>query len=375
MNVMMTEYFSVFIILVSVGYVCLAVFNAMGESRQKLRELPFLLPRISIVVCARNEEKNIRRCIESLLALDYPGEKTEINVVDDESADRTLEIFKEYSARDQRIRVYSTAGMTHEIPGKQRPLNLGISNSTGEIVLITDADCAVEPGWAKAHVAVYTEDVGIAGGITRINVQGGGLYARVQSSDLIFLISIAMGCAGWGFPVTIMGNNISFRRDAYEKVGGFSKMKPRIVEDMALMNSITRETSFRLGWVTDKNGVAVSAPESEFSTFVEQRRRWLNEVWDMPFIGRFMLGYGAFMNLNFFASLILVPFTWYPLLITAIAWYMGYIIVLSKNNGATFRDILYIPFMVQFQIIYCMAIIYRTFFQHKEVKWKGREYH
>ncbi|MFA6472409.1 MAG: glycosyltransferase [Candidatus Latescibacterota bacterium] len=372
---MMTDYFSLLIIIFAIGYILLALFNAIGESLGRPRPLPSVLPRVSAVVCARNEERNVQRCIESLLLLDYPREKIEINVVDDESEDRTLEIFHEYAARDDRVRVHSTAGMSHEVLGKQRPLNLGISCSTGEIVLITDADCAVDPGWVKAHLAAYHKNIGIAGGVTRVDVQGGGLYARVQSSDLIFLISIAMGCAGWGIPVTIMGNNISFRRDAYEAVGGFNNMKPRIVEDMALMNAITRQTSYRLGWAVGKKGVAVSVPESKFNTFIEQRRRWLNEVGDMPFIGKFMLGYGALMHLNFFAALFLTPHTFLPLLLTSVAWYMGLIIVLSKNPGAKFRDIVFIPLMILFQIMYCTAIIFKNIFQHKQVKWKGREYH
>ena len=219
----MIEYLSLLIIIFSAGYIFLAVFNAIGEFLVRPRVLPTDLPRISVVVCARNEERNVRRCIESLLLLDYPRDKMEINVVDDESDDRTLEIFKEYAARDERVRVHSTGGMSHEIPGKQRPLSLGISRSSGEFVFITDADCAVDPGWIKAHLAGYREDVGITGGITRVDVRGGGLYARVQSSDLAFLISIAMGCAGWRFPVTIMGNNITFRKKAYEQVGGFEK--------------------------------------------------------------------------------------------------------------------------------------------------------
>lgn len=370
----MTDFIPILVIAFSAGYIFLTLFNAIGESRERPRTLPSVLPRVSVVVCARNEERNVRRCLESLHLLDYPREKLEINVVDDESEDRTLEIFREFAARNEKIHVLSTAGMSREIPGKQRPLNLGIGRSSGEFFLITDADCTVAPGWVKAHLAAFHDDVGIVGGITRIDVRGKGLYALMQSSDLIFMISIAMGCAGWGFPITIMGNNISFRRDAYEAVGGFSKMNPCIVEDMAIMNAITRQTPYRLGWVVGRQGVALSAPESKFDTFVEQRRRWLNEVWDMPLMGRFMIGYWALMNLNFIAALMLIPMTSLPLIVTAVAWYMGFIIVLSKNPGATFRDILFFPMMILFQICYCSVIIYRNIFARKKVKWKGREY-
>ena len=152
-------------------------------------------------------------------------------------------------------------------------------------------------------------------------------------------------------------------------------MKPRIVEDMALMNAITRQTPYRLGWAVGKKGVAVSAPESKFSTFVEQRRRWLNEVGDMPFIGKFMLGYGAFMHFNFFAALFLIPYSVLPIVVVSVAWYGGFVIVFSKNPGATIRDMTFIPFLVIFQIMYCTTIVYRSLFHGKKVKWKGRDYH
>jgi cellulose synthase/poly-beta-1,6-N-acetylglucosamine synthase-like glycosyltransferase len=371
---MMTDFITILVIAFSAGYIALALFTVIGESRVRPRELPPVLPMVSVILCARNEEQNVRRCLESLLLLDYPREKLEIFVVDDESEDRTLEIFREFAARDERFHVLSTTGMSREISGKQRPLNLGISKSSGEFFLITDADCTVGPGWVKEHLRAYHDDVGIVGGITRIDASGKGLYAIVQSCDLIFLISFAKGSAGWGFPITIMGNNISIRREAYEAVGGFGKMKPRIVEDMALMNTITRQTSYRLGWIDGKEGVVVSVPESKFDTFIEQRRRWLNELWDIPLIGRFMIGYGGLMDLCSIAALMLIPVNTLPLIVNIITWYLGVIIILSKNPGGTFRDILFIPLMIIFQVCYSTVIIYRSILARKKVKWKGREY-
>lgn len=369
----MSEMVALVVIVYSFLYLLFTVILAIGELRVRPRPMPKELPRVSIVLCARNEEQTIRRCLDSLAALDYPSERLEINLVDDESTDRTLEIYRLYAERDARFRVFSTAGEPRVLIGKQRPLNLGIRESTGEIILGVDADIEVRPGWVNAHVGAYHEGVGVVGGTTRIVPMEGGLFAKLQACDLIAKISVAMGCAGLGMPLTIMGNNISFRSEAYASFGGFERMKPRIVEDLALMNAITKGAGYRLGWASGKDGVADSTPETKLSTFIEQRRRWLNEVGDMSLIGRLMLGYEIVMNIVFILALFLIPFSLKPVVIAAVCWLGGYGIILAANPGATVRDFLLVPGMMLFQIYYGLIIMYRNLFV-KKIIWKGREY-
>ena len=359
----------------SLFYLFTAVIVALGALRfWKPGRLPGRLPRVSVVLCARNEEHNIPRCLDSLVAVDYPPEKIEIFLVDDESTDQTLELFNRYAKGDARIRVLSTAGEQRTFIGKQRPLNLGIREATGELILGVDADIVVRPGWVKAHVAANQGLFAIVGGMTRIDPASGGLYARVQACDLATKISVARGSAGLGFPVTVMGNNISFRRDVYDSIGGFGKMKPTILEDVTLMNTITRTTEYRLGWTAGPDGVADSAPEVLFSTFIEQRRRWINVMSDLPPTGRLMVCIELVMALMFAASLPLALHSPVPLLAIAAAWLGGYMIHLAANPGSTGWNYLYIPVMILFQMYYGMVIGFRNVFGSGVVMWKGREY-
>ena len=64
-------------------------------------------------------------------ALDYPRDRIEVILVDDESTDRTKSIMHEYAARDSMFRALSTAGEPRILPGKTRPLNMGIRESRG----------------------------------------------------------------------------------------------------------------------------------------------------------------------------------------------------------------------------------------------------
>ena len=355
-------------------YFIISVVIAVGGKLLKSYELPSELPDVSVIVCARDEEADIRRCLESMLNIDYPREKLEILLVDDESEDVTMDIMNEYAARDGMFRVLSAESESHDLPGKQRPLNLGIRESSGEIVLVTDADIAVRPGWIKGHVSAYRENIGIVGGITRVSTDSGSIFSRVQNVDQISKLAVAMGCAGLGFPITTMGNNMSFRREAFGHIGGFSGMKQSVVEDMALMNAIVRQTDYSLGWISDKSGVVESTPESDFDTFINQRFRWIFEVSDLSNTGKFMLSIETMMFTVFIASLFIAPWNLMPLAASVIAWIIGYYILLFPSPARAKGDVLYIPATLVFQMIYGFALGWRKLFGSKTMVWKGREY-
>lgn len=367
------------VITLIIAYACIylaaSLYIAIGERRFRFDRSPHAMPMVSVVLCARNEERNLPRCLDSLAALDYPRELIEIIIVDDESTDRTNEICARYIAADSRFRLISTAGTPRTLIGKQRPLNLGIESSNGEIIFGIDADVAVRPHWILAHVAAFDDkEVGIAGGTTRIDPSYKGLFAALQACDLTAKISIALGCAGHGFPLTIMGNNISFRRSSYDMFGGFTVMKPRIVEDLALMNAVTRKAGQKLGWASGPSGVADSTPEDKFSVFIEQRRRWLNEAGDMSCIGKFMIGLEFLMIVSLISSIIIAHWDPCPLIVNAVVWLTGNVMVIAANPGSTVRDIFMIPLFFFFQLFYATVIAFRNLFGSGKIVWKGREY-
>lgn len=109
------------------------------------------LPFISVIIPAKNEEKLVQGCIESLDALDYPKEKLEIIIVDGLSTDRTVEVARELGAM-----VIINAKQTVS-PGR----NIGFENSKGELIAFTDADCVVDTKWLINSVK-YFEDEKVA---------------------------------------------------------------------------------------------------------------------------------------------------------------------------------------------------------------------
>lgn len=143
-----------------------------------------VLPRVTLIIAAYNEEKVIGRKITNSLALDYPAELLEIMVVSDGSSDSTPEIVRQFADR-------GVLGM-HEPPrrGKTSALNRGVAAAKGEIVLFSDANNDFNPGAIRALVAHFADPtVGGVCGIKRIkeangreSTEGDSLYWRYESA-------------------------------------------------------------------------------------------------------------------------------------------------------------------------------------------------
>ncbi|WP_236609219.1 glycosyltransferase family 2 protein [Mesotoga prima] len=92
------------------------------------------MPKVSVIIPARNEEKFIEKCIESFLTCDYPGELIEVIVVDGMSDDRTREIVGEISRRDDRVLLIDNERKITPVA-----MNLGVKTSKGDYIFFSGA--------------------------------------------------------------------------------------------------------------------------------------------------------------------------------------------------------------------------------------------
>ena len=185
----------------------------MGRYNENLN-MDSNLPFTSLIVPALNEEQNIRKCLVSLLNLDYPPERLEILVVDNGSTDRTAEIVKSFPV--QYIR--------EERRGSPFARNAGIRASQGEIVASTDADCIVSRGWLRELARVFDEEGvgGVAGEIVafppRTPVERYATRVRHLSPQRYFSRSI--------LPFAVFAN-LAFRRDVFDQIGLLDETIPQ----------------------------------------------------------------------------------------------------------------------------------------------------
>jgi cellulose synthase/poly-beta-1,6-N-acetylglucosamine synthase-like glycosyltransferase len=154
----------------------------LGGRKKSLDYSGSYQPRVSLLICAYNEEEVIAQKIENSLALDYPPDLLEIVVVSDGSTDRTNEIVDDIVDSRLNFISYPDRG------GKAKALNAGMEHIIGEIVVFTDANVMFEPD-ALYHLvnAFKDKSVGCAVGNVRLkskegSIAGEGVYSKYEKT-------------------------------------------------------------------------------------------------------------------------------------------------------------------------------------------------
>ncbi len=264
-------------------------------------------PPVSVIVAARNEERNIDACLMGLAALRYEGGEMEILVVDDQSTDETADIITAWCERVPHMRLLQTRGTVHNLRGKANAITQAIEESTGEIILTTDADCVVPPTWVEDTVAQYDEQTGCVCGFTLI--RGEGVFAGMQALDWAYLLTIASAGVGWDKSLSAVGNNMSFRRKAYEDVGGYQGVGFSVTEDFVLFKAISYETDWIVRYPVHASTLVWSEPCGDLRALYQQKKRWGRGGLDIHPIGFAIMSVGFLMN----AAIIVLPFLGLPL--------------------------------------------------------------
>lgn len=241
-------------------------------------------PFISLIVAGRNEEKNISRTIESLLRLDYPKDKLEVILVNDNSEDLTGEIMQSYLKNNSHFRYILTGNLESRLKGKTRALANAIKQSQGEFIFTTDADTIVKPTWLKEMVSYFDEQTGVVSGYS-IMENPKNLNSGIQGFDWLYLLSIAAGADGIDNQISCVGNNMGYRRSAYDEVGGYENIKFSVTEDFMLLQTIRKKTKWKTRFPVNNKTVNYTLPCNSFIELYRQKKRWAKGGLDSDSLG------------------------------------------------------------------------------------------
>ncbi len=208
----------------------------------KNSKVPQPAPLISVLVPARNEEKNIRKCLESLQKQDYPN--FEIIVLDDNSTDNTTAIVNVLAAKDERIQLYFGEPLPDDWAGKPYACYQLAQKAKGSWLLFVDADTISTPHMLRSTLALATElNTSLLSGFPRQLADTFG--AKIIIPVFYFLL------LGWTplwllhntkkpKPSIAIGQFFLFTREAYWRIGGHKAVKSKIVEDLWMGMEIAR---------------------------------------------------------------------------------------------------------------------------------------
>lgn len=329
------------------------------------------LPSVSVIVAARNEEGSIAACLESLNKLIYPENKIEKIIVDDSSTDCTGELIKNFIIDKPYFKLLQLEeDIDEKLKGKVRAMSEGIKISSGEIILTTDADCVVNPLWAKTIVSYYVGNVGIVNGFTTQSVKNS--FSGMQAIDFIYLLFIAAGTINLGKPVSCIGNNMSFRKKAYEEVGGFENLPFSVTEDFLLLNSIHKLKKYDIIYPLNRDSLVISKPALSFGELFNQKKRWAVGGINTPPIGLGLMLCSFLANL----FLLLTPFffsaVWMYLAFFKVTIDFFVLLPVHQRLGLQ-KNLKYFLVFEIYYIIYVVALPFVVLFS-KKVRWKDRVY-
>lgn len=199
-------------------------------------------PLVSILIPARNEAKNIRRCLRSLLKQDYPH--TEILVLNDNSTDDTELIVRKMARKNNKIRIITGKTLPKGWLGKSYACYQLSKYANGEYFIFTDADTLHFDNSISSAVNSL-----ISNKIDALSIYPMQIMVTIHERMVVTFINFMILSF---FPIylirksknplfcTAIGQFMMFKRDVYEKIGGHKSVRKEILDDIHISKQVKR---------------------------------------------------------------------------------------------------------------------------------------
>ena len=273
-------------------------------------------PLVSIVIPARNEARNIGRCVDAALASRYP--RFEVIVVDDHSDDGTGDIVRAVAGRDARVRVIVPASLPPDWFGKQWACAAGAADARGELLAFIDADTFVAPDLVPRTVnAIAARDADL------LSVAGtqelGSFWERIIQPQIFSILLQRYGGtelvnrSRFASQKIASGQCLWVRRRTYELLHGHAAVRHEVAEDLALAQQ----------WFLAGRTVALVLGLKQLTTRMYTSLRELVEGWGKNVYagGRKAMPFGA-LGRAIFPALLVTPAVFFsaPPIVLALGW-------------------------------------------------------
>jgi glycosyltransferase involved in cell wall biosynthesis len=327
---------------------------------------------ISIIVCAKNEEDNVKKHIPLLLQQNYSD--FEIILIDDASSDDTLAIFEEFEKQHANVKVVKVQNNEAFWGNKKFALTLGIKTATKDYLLLTDADCYPESdNWLSEMSSYFTPEKTI--------VLGYGAYEKIEGSFLNKLIRFetlltATQYFAWtklGKPYMGVGRNLAYKKEDFYKANGFVQhMKLRSGDDDLFINQAATKANTVIS--IDSDSFTFSKAKTSFKDWIAQKRRHVATAkhyksFDKTQLGLFFLSQLLFLILPII--LLAFQFQWIIVLALIVIRYIISWLSLGYSAQKLYeKDVMYFYPILEIILIFTqLNVFFRNIFS-KPVHWK-----
>ncbi len=359
------------------AYAAVAFLSNLWYFRRR-RPLPLSEDRekISVLVPARNEEANLVRCLDSLLAQSYP--ELEILVMDDDSTDGTLALLQGYAERHPgRIRVFRNRDLPAGWVGKCWVCSRLAELATGRWLAFADADTWHHPDSIR-HALQEARRRGSALVSYVPDLVLGTLAEKigVPVITFAFYLLLPIGMVRWlksRAAAMAVGTFILVRREVYERFGGHGGLRHEIVEDVAMARAV-KSLGERVD-LLDGTGLL-------YTRFYHNAR----EVWNgfskaafgafgfsfLPYVLTLVFAYALFLNPFLMLALHPSLSIYNPFFNQVLAILTLRLLLALRVRQSALSALLH-PVMVVFSLLFCLNSLWRIAWG-MPIEWKQRQY-
>ena len=273
--------------------------------------------QITVLIAARNEAEHLPACLAAVTRQNYPQSRYEVLVVDDHSTDATKDVVRAFSG----VSLLSLADVSEDSQGKKAALTAGMRAASGEVVVMTDADCVAGPDWLASIAAQFAEDVLAVTG--PVCYQGmSGLLEHFQALEVLGLMVVTGGGLEGGRHHLGNGANMAVRRNVFTEVGEFKdNAHLSSGDDLFLLEAIAGKHPGSLKFAKTPAAVVRTSAQPTWPALIRQRLRWASknaalqdQTINLTWIGVWVI------HLFLLVSVLCVPFMhWIPGLIVIAA--------------------------------------------------------
>ena len=322
----------IFILLCSITaiqiFYYLFFFSRLAFFKNTTKDITQTHP-VSVIICARDEAANLAKNLPGSLVQSY-STTHEVIVVNDNSFDDSKYLLEEFERDFKHLKIVELKQEAKMIPGKKFPLSIGIKTAKYEIVLLTDADCVPSSElWIEKIQESYDDSTEIVLGYGAYHKKK-GLLNRLIRWETFHTALQYLSYALAGKPYMGVGRNLSYKKVIFFRHKGFSSFNHiSSGDDDLFINIAATKNNTKIN--ISPEAFTLSDSPSNWNQWIKQKRRHYSTAKYYKPLHKFLLGLYS-----------LTHFLFFPILITAIAFY----------NWQWSLLVFFIRFIIQIIILY-----------------------
>jgi cellulose synthase/poly-beta-1,6-N-acetylglucosamine synthase-like glycosyltransferase len=331
-------------------YYLLIEFTPFSFRKAVETKVPAQWPAVSVVICARNELKNLRSFLPLVLDQEYPD--FQVVVVNDCSWDESGTYLEEMAKSHPRLKVVTIEEQEKYQHGKKFALTLGIKGAAHELLIMTDADCRPsDRKWIQGMVAGFINGKDLVIGYGAYERMSGILNKWIRfdtaMAALLYLSRALKGKAYMG-----VGRNLAYKKDLFFRNKGFAKHYHILSgDDDLFVNEVAGPNNTAV--MVHPDSITISRPKERLSEWIVQRTRHLSAGRLYKSRDKRMLGIWHFSHFLFWISLFLAlglkPDWIIPVSVFGVRFLIMTVITWKAFSQLGEKDL--IPFVLLFDIL------------------------